>query len=366
VRIAFSPDIFVQQRYGGVSRYYANLALALNSVTGIDVRIIAPVHRNGYVAKLPKSIGYGLCVPIIPKTGRAVKCIATTLSEFQFVKYKPHVIHETYYATAVRGPKDARRVLTVFDMITEILPEYFVDSERVTATKRRAVERADHVLCISRETQKDLIEIFGIKSSKTSVTHLAFSPLIPAKQSGGADRKRRSYFLFVGARSGYKNFSGFLLAFSQSRLLKTNFDIVCFGGGSFNLAERRLVESVGLCQGQVQQREGGDDQLANEYAGACALVYPSLYEGFGIPPLEAMSLGCPVVASETSSIPEVVGDAAELFDPRSVASVRHAVERIASSESRRAELKRLGSERCKSFTWTKCAEETAACYRQLS
>jgi len=110
---------------------------------------------------------------------------------------------------------------------------------------------------------------------------------------------------------------------------------------------------------------GNDSELANSYRGAALFVYPSLYEGFGIPPLEAMSLGCPVACSNNSSIPEVAGNAVEYFDPKDTESMRVAMECVLNSTARRAELIDYGFVRCTQFSWERCAEETLAVYRSL-
>jgi glycosyltransferase involved in cell wall biosynthesis len=110
---------------------------------------------------------------------------------------------------------------------------------------------------------------------------------------------------------------------------------------------------------------GNDRKLASFYSGAALFVYPSLYEGFGIPPLEAMSMDCPVVCSNNSSIPEVVGDAAEYFDPNDTESIRKAMELVLNSTARQAELINKGQIRCTQFSWERCAEETLAIYRNL-
>ena len=110
---------------------------------------------------------------------------------------------------------------------------------------------------------------------------------------------------------------------------------------------------------------GGDEILAALYQQAAAFVYPSLYEGFGIPPLEAMAVGCPVICSGTSSLPEVVGDAAEVFDPQDEEAMLAAIERVLESPGRRDALVAAGRNRYQQFTWEKCAQETAAIYRKL-
>ena len=125
------------------------------------------------------------------------------------------------------------------------------------------------------------------------------------------------------------------------------------------------MAGLGLALEQVMHVGGSDERLAAMYKGAAALVYPSKYEGFGIPPLEAMSLDCPVICSNTSSIPEVVGEAGEYFDPFDQDSIRAAIERVLQSPARRQQLVVLGRSRCKLFSWERCAEQTAAVYRRL-
>ena len=115
----------------------------------------------------------------------------------------------------------------------------------------------------------------------------------------------------------------------------------------------------------VHQVSGDDGLLASYYQGATAFIYPSLYEGFGIPPLEAMNFGCPVVCSNTSSLPEVVGDAAVFFDPSSDESMRVAIEDLLRNDGLRTEMIRRGYARVQHFSWAKCAAETAAIYRQV-
>jgi glycosyltransferase involved in cell wall biosynthesis len=179
------------------------------------------------------------------------------------------------------------------------------------------------------------------------------------------DTKSKPYLLYVGHRGGYKNFEGFLRAYASSLWLSDNFNVVCFGGGIFSRDEVALIKSLRLSMNHVIQVNGGDNKLASVYRDAALFVYPSLYEGFGIPPLEAMSLGCPVACSNTSSIPEVAGDAAEYFDPYDLDSMRTAMELVLSSEVRLNELIKLGKFRCARFSWDRCAKETLSVYKGL-
>ncbi len=126
------------------------------------------------------------------------------------------------------------------------------------------------------------------------------------------------------------------------------------------------MRAAGLRESQVSHFSGDDGLLRHLYANAAALVYPSLYEGFGIPPLEAMTVGCPVICSNVSSIPEVVGDAGLYFDPSSVEAMRDAMERLVSSSRIRTDLIARGRERSKLFSYDRCAEKTMDVYREVA
>jgi glycosyltransferase involved in cell wall biosynthesis len=226
-----------------------------------------------------------------------------------------------------------------------------------------AVKRADHVICISEQTRADLVNLIDIDPAKTTVIHLGFS-----LQVSSSEAKRDlhpPFILYVGNRSAYKNFSALLYAYSTRHRLSREFKIIAFGGGAFQNEERLLMQELGIAPGQVRQISGDDHVLADLYRRASLFVYPSKYEGFGIPPLEAMSFGCPVVCSNSGSLPEVVGDAAETFDPTSDEALGVAVERVLNDSMFRERLIRRGHERVRLFSWQRCAEQTADVYGRL-
>jgi glycosyltransferase involved in cell wall biosynthesis len=245
-------------------------------------------------------------------------------------------------------------------MIHERFPSEL--SNQHAGWKRIATQRADHVICISENTRKDLLELTDLHEDKVSVVYLGFDKLIPVASE---TETKKPYLLYVGHRGDYKNFEGFLHAYAGSSLLRNNFEVMCFGGGSFSSNEAKLFDELELSADQLKQMAGDDNKLASAYRDAALFVYPSHYEGFGIPPLEAMSLGCPVACSNNSSIPEVVGDAGEYFDPANIESIRVAMEHVLNSAARRTELIDKGLIRCGQFSWKRCAEETLAIYKGL-
>ena len=255
-------------------------------------------------------------------------------------------------------------MLTVFDLVHEKFTGQYSRFDPTSAEKAAAVARADHIICISKNTQRDLVELLAVPMEKTSVVYLGSSAL-KVNREGTLPRNDRPFLLYVGVRGGYKNFKRLVAAFASSALLKRDFDLVCFGGGALSGEERRHAKELGISEGRLRHVSGGDDVMAQLYATAAAFVYPSVYEGFGIPPLEAMSVGCPVICSNSSSLPEVVGDAAELFDPLDEEQLRNAMERVVTSEGLRQELIARGRRRCAAFSWEGCAQETLSIYRKL-
>jgi glycosyltransferase involved in cell wall biosynthesis len=367
LRIAFDQQVFLLQEFGGISRYVCRLSEALSCSPAVEARIFAPLHYNGHLMGLPRRLVHGWRMPRIPKTARPTFALSALLARRAICRFHPHIVHETYYSKDAFAPKGARRVITVYDMISERFPFEFAGSY-FTDAKRFAISRADHVLCISESTRRDLIELFGIAAERTSVVYLGYDEFAhPATDQGGVKVREglRPYLLYVGSRGGYKNFAALLRAFASSAYLRDGFSILCFGGGPMVAEERALLRQLGLSEVHVRQVGGDDRMLAAMYMDAAAFVYPSLYEGFGIPPLEAMSMGCPVICSNATSIPEVVGDAGEYFNPVESEAIRVAIERVLQSNDRRRELVTKGHARRAMFSWERCASETHDVYRSI-
>lgn len=362
MKVYFDGQIFIEQVFGGISRYYASLTEELNAMPDVRASIIAPFHRNEHLDEVKGKTGFGLRFPPHWRTGRICWATLRTCSPLISMLGSPDVVHETYYAPTPYLTHARRRVTTVHDMIHEL---YFPGCE-TEKRKKQALARCDHVMCNSYNTQKDLCEMYNFPIQRTSVTHLAYQDFgVYRKADKPKILQGTPYFLYVGNRGGYKNFSLLLEAYAMSAQLRDNFRIVTIGGGAMNDDERALCERLNLKSGQLVQMPGGDDVLGPAYTHATAFVYPSLYEGFGIPPLEAMSADCPVVASNTSSIPEVVGDAALFFDPKDAAALCAAMLQVAESEALRADLAVRGRLRCREFSWQRCASDTLTAYRSI-
>lgn len=365
--ILYDSQAFRLQAYGGISRYFVRLAQRVAREE--HVVVAANRYINNYLAELPSSLVKGVKVAGRPsRGGRIFDWIGNAYERGVTFRAHPDLVHETYYSNKASAPATVPTVLTVYDMIHERFASWYPESDDTAQRKLAAVSRANHVICISEHTRRDLLELYDLDSNKVSVVHLGYDLLnvAPDIRTGAlALSQSLPYVLYVGERASYKNFKGFLRAFAASAWLRENFRVVCFGGGAFRADEMQLFNELSIKPNQIEQVGGGDDVLAAHYQNAATFIYPSLYEGFGIPPLEAMALGCPVVCSNVSSIPEIVGDAGEYFDPERIDSICAALETVLQSSERRAELIRKGYKKCVEYSWDRCASETLAIYRGL-
>lgn len=367
MKIVFDHQIFTQQSYGGISRYFVRLAQGLLAL-GHQVDVVAPIHRNRYLKDLPAQRVYGLEFKRFPpKTGRLFGLINDQCSKLEFRNIRADLLHETYFRAKPITTEVKGYVITVHDMIHEKYASGFSSKDSTSKSKRAAVDRADHIICISQSTKFDLCELFNVPEDKVSVVYHGYENFNKVSFATLNARRHvnRPYLLYVGARGSYKNFDRTLRAVASRAALKSSFDVVAFGGGAFNAAELALITALGFTSGQVRQIGGDDAVLGCLYAQAYAFVYSSVYEGFGMPPLEAMAHDCPVVTSNSSSMPEVVGNAGAYFDPLDIEAQAVAICSVVFDEQRRSELIALGQQRLSLFSWERCALETQTVYQKV-
>lgn len=355
--VVFGPEIWSLQRDGGISRYFQQLINELSKV-GASGKILTSTPNNDRINDLNL---HEFELLKVPSNSNKYKDLPNYLSRDS----GRNILHPTYYSRNLLGlqEKKLKVVITVFDMISEIFPERKPQFRRFIDEKRISVDRADHILSISQQTKNDLIRFYGVPEEKITVTHLGTN-LHKIPRSDFVTPPRNSYILYIGKRGGYKNFKNFVAAFSQSKQLKSNFSIIAIGGESFNSEENELFLKLGI-QEKIFQINSNDSQLAMYYRRAACLVYPSLYEGFGLPPIEAMSLNCPVIASNQGSIPEICKTAAQYFDPNSIDSIQQTIEVTLQNEELLDEMRRNGVILATNFTWEKTGAITLSAYSKV-
>lgn len=362
MNVIYTHDIFSAQKYGGISRYFSELIKRIPPAEA-DIQVLAGLYVNEYIRGLPGI--KGVKVHSLKHTGTIRMLISQMFQDIMLIKcHEDTIIHQTYYYRVFPNTDKRRRiVVTVYDMVPELFAQNPPAHNNISNLRKRCCERADEIIAISHSTKKDLVRLFGIDTKKISVIYLGSS--LNENTSFSRDSIfPKPYILYVGKRGGYKNFDSLLQAFSQSNALRDNFHLICFGGDPFDDVEKKRFQTLGV-SGLVHQVSGGDCLLVNYYKNASAFIYPSLYEGFGIPILEAMSLSCPVICSNSSSIPEVVGDTGVYFDPNDISSIQNALDETLFNKKLLLELKKRALERASIFSWDKCVSETLSVYRSL-
>jgi glycosyltransferase involved in cell wall biosynthesis len=361
MRLFFTHDIFSTQRFGGISRYFVEMIKRVRRIeTASTFEVFGGLYINQYLKSLPKV--WGIQVPPFKNTGIFRKKLNNIIQDKLIRIKKPEVVHQTYYSD-ISFKSHVRKVITVPDMIHELYPESFSDKGRTSILKKLSCERAERIVTISETTKNDLVNLMGIDPHKIQVIYLA-NPLDGVKPDLESKPLVTNYILYVGDRHGYKNFISLIQAYARSKKIQKSFQLVCFGGGAFSPKERGNFSALGIDK-SLYQTSGEDPLLAYYYQNARAFVYPSLYEGFGLPLLEAMSYGCPVICSNRSSIPEIAGTAGIYFNPESVDELQIVLEKALFEDSLLKEAGARGIDRNKQFSWDLCAKETLEVYRSL-
>ena len=270
------------------------------------------------------------------------------------------VIHNTFYLPHGLTPSGgAARVVTIHDMIPELMPHTRRRLDRLTL-KRRYVDSADHIICVSEATKQDLLKVYGIPAAPVSVVHHGVDP----RFHPGAERPDflpGRYLLFVGHRGQYKDADVLFQAFAALAGREKDLSLVCVGGDGLSDAEVALLVELGIRE-RVTQHYLSDEDMVGAYSHAELFVFPSHFEGFGLPALEAMACGTPAVLAAATSLPEVGADAAAYFEPGDPVNLAGVIAELLSDDGARADLITRGIARSAQFTWERSAEATARAY----
>jgi glycosyltransferase involved in cell wall biosynthesis len=356
-------DIY-RNNSGGICRYFDNLINRLpTDFTPIVTTTRSrkdnhqPDHQN--LALYPYNLAF--------RPGRISSFCQRNYFQFIANTSRAQIAHPTYYSLLTGRLIEQYRcpiVVTVYDMIHEIFRDSMDPKREMAEIKRQALFAAHRVLCISESTKQDLINLYPSLSERVNVIHLA-TELNDHLIRDQDPIPSKPYYLYVGMRSNYKNFDRVLIAFSKV-VPKFPDLILCVIGSQFSNEELQLIAELNLAQNIEYYGRANDNGLAKLYKHSLALIYPSLYEGFGIPPLEAMSCGTTVIASNVSSIPEVVQNAGLLFNPYSVDELVEQILFLLEHPSQRHDLIEKGRQHVKNFSWEKTVEETVNVYRSLA
>ena len=368
MKILLEPLIFNIQKYGGISRYYAEIFRFLSINTNVVIDL--PLYTTENFHLKSHGIGESILINFFGKLFSyriknyfILKSYRKTFKLLKFAKYDLFI--PTYYD--VRFLKVIGKtpfVLTVHDMIHEIYPQLEPGSS-IVQNKKLLIELATKIIAVSEHTKKDILKFYPhVPKDKIHVVHLSHSI---SKVNLSRDYLinvvgSTKYILFVGNRGVYKNFLWFLK--TVSNWLKENKVILlCLGGGGFDSDEYFDIINLGL-KDVVKQYTFNDHELYFFYTNAIAFVFPSEYEGFGIPILEAMYSGCPVLLPSRTSFPEVAGDAGEYIDLDNGHSLIKSLDKVYKNPDYRQKLVSKGFKRVERFSWSKTVSSCLEVYNE--
>lgn len=364
LRVHFDDQVFVRQSVGGVSRYFVELAKELERTNPGSVSFHGTWALNTYAV----AAGYYRPLPRLAQNFH----VASRLNRLNRVPADARILHHTLYDTGFPKRVPAiPRIITVYDMIPELAPQFF-PAGNPFPRKEEAVRGADVILVISRTVSEDLTNVYGELRAPLVVTPLgvdaaffsdseAQSTTSGASENGILDQRLHGpFFLYVGRRAGYKNCDLLFEAFARSGLAKSH-ELYLVGGGPLTAEERERLRALGV-QSRVTQLSCSESSLRVAYHRATALVVPSLFEGFGLPLIEAMASGCATVASDTSALREVGGEACLYFNPKEPEELANCLRAITVDDHLRNRLVARGRSRAAAFTWSDTARKTIGAY----
>jgi len=366
MRIFYDYQIFTYQKVGGISRYFCELIRNVNCNKAIDT-VVPPIfsnniffnglnNKNCYV-KIINNFFYS-------KNMVELTCSINRLINIFFLKKKNFdIFHPTYYDDYFLDYlEDKPFVFTIHDMIYELFPQYFRDAGKVIKYKKKLAQKANKIIAVSNNTKKDILRFLNVPEDKIKVIHLGTRQHINNIHRNSAFLPS-SFILFVGQREFYKNFIFFVESIANILLKEKDLFLVCIGGGRFKVEEKKIFKNLGISH-KIIQFDADENLLTSAYINAQLFVFPSLYEGFGLPILEAFIHKCPVALSNNSSLIEIAADAAFYFDPLNRDSINDAVLELLYNRNLRNSLIKKGLERVRLFTWERTAKLTVQVYEE--
>jgi len=386
MNVLYDHQIFTLQRYGGISRYFCELMdrFSQNPDIKFSIGLRASYNENlcnrhllnPYWSNRSKLLSGTQIIPYAQNTlhinfMKRLNYFNKPESVRLIKRQDFDIFHPTYYHHYFLEHLQGKPyVLTVHDMIHELYPDYFSSNDPAVQWKKELIDHASAIIAVSEKTKSDILKITNVDPDRITVIYHG-NPFESAnhlretqKLSSLPPVSEKSYLLFVGPRILYKNFIFFIESISGLLLQENDLHLCCAGGGAFTSEEKEMLRKLGICS-KVHYIEPSEQILLQLYENALAFVFPSRYEGFGLPILEAFSCGCPVISSNTGSLPEIGGNSVAYFNPDDMQSITKAVENVLSDPGIQKYLIMKGYERLKDFSWRKTAAKTKRVYENV-
>ena len=360
MKVLYEPETFSIQDYGGVSRYFYELIH--HAGPGLTCELPVVLSNNIYLRGREHTRHHPF-LPGLPVRGRwrVMQYVNRRAARQAIARQRYDVLHPTgndqTYFLDLMGDKPL--VITIHDMIPALFGDYF--RQRGPQLDLLAA-RAARIITVSENTRADVLRLLPVPPDHVSVVHHGHVVRHGPAQLPVATPD--DYLLFTGTRRDYKNFGCLVQAFGLLRAEYPGLHLLCAGGGAFTEDERSLLRQAGVAGRVHQLGYLTDGQLNQLYHRARAFVFPSLYEGFGFPILEAFGQQCPAVLSNASCFPEIAQDAALYFNPYDANDLREQLDRVLYDRTLRHTLVRRGLTRVRDFTWERAAAQTRQVYEE--
>lgn len=364
MRVGFDARALGAERPSGVERYVVNLVRALSQLPD-GPEVIAYTDRPVAEPGIREGGPVRVCVV------RARRGWLRAALPWRLWRDRVDLVHLP--STILPPLLPCPAVVTVHDLAWHYHPDTYAPADlRMQRRAGRSAQRAAHVIAVSESTARDVRQVLEVPRQRISVTPLGVSPSfspdgprLAADAFPGAERLSGGYLLYAGRLEARKNLLRLVEAYAQVRQAAGAPPLVLAGAlGDYADEVARAAQRAGVGEEVIFAGYLAEETLAAAYRGAKAVVYLSLYEGVGLPLLEAMASGAPVVTANRSAMAETAGEAALLVDPESVKAIAEALGRVLSDAGLRARLARAGLGRSRLFTWERTAQETAAAWRR--
>jgi alpha-1,3-rhamnosyl/mannosyltransferase len=363
---------YIQDYFPGIARYMYNLVLNLANIVEDEITL----YRN----------------PALPNTRYAIESLrtsgkvklrdvaASTFSPWeqlrlplQLLSGSIQVFHSPYYIKPYLQP--CKSIVTIHDLISAVYPQYMpspLARMLFEITTRLAIMSSKAIITLSQSSKNDLTTRYGVPPEKVTITYLAADSRFQPRDRTSLDHISRRYglperfILYVGINKPHKNVARVIEAFGSARE-QSAVGLVIAGREDIRYPEARIIAERSPAKDRIVfLGDVADADLPSLYNLADVFVFPSLYEGFGLPVLEAMASGTPVVCSNRSSLPEVAGDAAVMVDPEKTDELAEAVAKLLHDDLLREQLHHKGLQQAKTFSWQATARQTLDLYKKVA
>jgi glycosyltransferase involved in cell wall biosynthesis len=357
-RIFLNDNIPSQATMRGVTRYFKHITDGLIAHFGCQITVFSVEQRQYTPATHIRSVRF---------KGSEQFCLHDLLSALVMRRLRPGLVFSPWCSNVFTS---APKIFTIYDFTYELFPQYRfrgrVPLRNLLQERKKCIEQAEVLLTISHSTARDILSAYPhLNPAKVVVTQLGVSPYFFDFPPKNELTTGRPYLLYIGTRGGYKNFLRLLLAYAQSGLAQ-EINLKVISSAPITFEETEIIRKYQLTSAVQFIPSADEAELRTAYANAVAFIYPSEYEGFGLPILEAMASGTLVATANAASMPEVGGEAAFYFDPYQVEDITESLKRVVNLPAdQRAQRVAAGLQHAHTFTWERCQQQTIALFERL-